>query len=123
EKGVVVLGFGTQPHPVVKSVNIQSNGVRIATEQGAKARAVFDGKVIAVQIIKGGNKAVLVQHGNFISVYNNLGKVFVDEGDNVTTKQEIGEIFTSKSSNDTLLKFMIYENSKTQNPASWIYQM
>lgn len=123
EKGVVVLGFGTQPHPIVKSVNIQSNGVRIATDEGSKARSVFNGKVIAVQIIKGGNKAVLVQHGNFISVYNNLSKVFVNEGDNVTTKQELGEVFTSKSSNETLLKFMIYENSKTQNPANWIYQM
>lgn len=123
EKGVVVLGFGTQPHPIVKSVNIQSNGVRIATDEGSKARSVFNGKVIAVQIIKGGNKAVLVQHGNFISVYNNLSKVFVNEGDQVTTKQELGEVFTSKSSNETLLKFMIYENSKTQNPSNWIYQM
>jgi septal ring factor EnvC (AmiA/AmiB activator) len=123
EKGLVVLGYGTQPHPVVRSVNIQSNGVRIATEEGSRARSIFDGKVIAVQIIKGSNKAVLVQHGNFISVYNNLGKVFVKEGDNVTIKQELGEIFTSKNTNETLLKFMIYENSKTDNPANWIYQM
>ena len=123
EKGLVVLGYGTQPHPVVRSVNIQSNGVRIATEKGARARSVFDGKVLAVQIIKGSNKAVLVQHGNYISVYNNLGKVFVKEGDNITIKQELGEIFTSKSSDETLLKFMIYENSKTDNPANWIYQM
>lgn len=123
EKGLVVLGYGTQPHPVVKSVNIQSNGVRIATEKGARARSVFDGKVLAVQIIKGSNKAVLIQHGNYISVYNNLGKVFVKEGDNVIIKQELGEVFTSKSSNQTLLKFMIYENSKTDNPAKWIYQM
>ena len=123
EKGLVVLGYGTQPHPVVRSVNIQSNGVRIATEEGARARSIFDGKVIAVQIIKGSNKAVLVQHGNYISVYNNLGKVFVKEGDNVAIKQELGEIFTSKSTNETLLKFMIYENSKTDNPANWIYQM
>ncbi len=123
EKGLVVLGYGTQPHPVVRSVNIQSNGVRIATEKGARARSVFDGKVLAVQIIKGSNKAVLVQHGNYISVYNNLGKVFVKEGDNITIKQELGEVFTSKSSNETLLKFMIYENSKTDDPAKWIYQM
>ena len=123
EKGVVVVGYGTRPHPVVKSVNIQSNGVRIATEKGSKARAVFNGKVIAVQIIRGSNKAVLVQHGNYISVYNNLAKVYVKEGDNVILKQELGEVFTSKSNNETLLKFMIYENNKTQNPASWIYQM
>ncbi|MEL4307112.1 murein hydrolase activator EnvC family protein [Joostella sp. CR20] len=123
EKGVVKMRYGKQPHPVVKSVTIQSNGVRIATESGAKARAIYRGKVLAVQAIKGGNKAVLIQHGNYISVYNNLGKVYVKEGDNVATKQDIGEVFTSTSNNETVLKFMIYNNNHTDNPANWIYRM
>ncbi|WP_224484328.1 murein hydrolase activator EnvC family protein [Robertkochia aurantiaca] len=123
EKGVLKMRFGTQPHPVVRSVTIRSNGVRIATEAGASARSIFDGKVLAVQAIKGGNKAVLIQHGNYISVYNNLGKVYVKEGDNVATKQEIGQVFTSTTTNETLLKFMIYENNKIDNPANWIYRM
>lgn len=123
EKGVLKMRFGTQPHPAVPSVTINSNGVRIATEKGAKARSIFNGKVLAVQAIKGGNKAVLIQHGNYISVYNNLGKVFVKEGDMVTTKQDIGEIFTSSANNETLLKFMIYNNNQIDNPANWIYRM
>ncbi|MDG3583318.1 murein hydrolase activator EnvC family protein [Galbibacter pacificus] len=123
EKGVIKMRYGKQPHPVVKSVTIQSNGVRIATEKGARARAIYRGKVLAVQAIKGGNKAVLIQHGNYISVYNNLGKVYVKEGDNVVTKQEIGEVFTSPSNNETVLKFMIYDNNHTDNPANWIYRM
>ena len=123
EKGVVKMRYGKQPHPIVKSVTVQSNGVRISTEAGSKARAIYRGKVIAVQAIKGGNKAVLIQHGNFISVYNNLSKVYVNEGDNVSTKQEIGEVFTSPSTNETVLKFMIYDNTKTDNPANWIYRM
>ncbi|QLE01165.1 peptidoglycan DD-metalloendopeptidase family protein [Galbibacter sp. BG1] len=123
EKGVVKMRYGKQPHPVVKSVTIQSNGVRIATESGSKARAIYRGKVLAVQAIKGGNKAILIQHGNYISVYNNLGKVFVKEGENVSTKQEIGEVFTSPSDNETVLKFMIYDNNHTDNPANWIYRM
>jgi len=123
EKGIVKMRYGKQPHPIVKSVTIQSNGVRIATEAGAKARAIYRGKVIAVQAIKGGNKAVLVQHGNYISVYNNLSRVYVSEGDNVTTKQELGEVFSSPSTNETILKFMIYDNTKTDNPANWIYRM
>lgn len=122
EKGVMVMGFGKQRHPVVKSVMIQSNGVRIATDKGAKARAVFDGKVIAVQIIRGSNKAVLIQHGNYISVYNNLGSVYVKEGQAVKTKQEIGEVF-SGNDNKSILKFMIYENTTLQNPEGWIYKM
>ncbi|EKF56730.1 M23 family peptidase [Galbibacter marinus] len=123
EKGIVKMRYGKQPHPIVRSVTIQSNGVRIATEVHSKARAIYRGKVIAVQAIKGGNKAVLVQHGNYISVYNNLSRVYVSEGDKVSTKQDLGEVFTSPSTNETILKFMIYDNTKTDNPANWIYRM
>lgn len=123
EKGVIKMRYGTQPHPVVRSVKIKSNGVRIATEKGSKARSVFNGKVLAVTGYKGGNKAVLIQHGNYISVYNNLSKVFVKEGDVVDTKEQIGEVFTNNVTNETLLKFMIYNNNKIDNPSNWIYRM
>ncbi|MBU2526537.1 MAG: peptidoglycan DD-metalloendopeptidase family protein [Bacteroidetes bacterium] len=123
EKGLVVMGYGKQPHPYVKNVYINSNGVRIATEEGAKARAIFQGEVLEVQIIKGANKTVLVQHGNYISVYNNLSKVFVKKGDKVTIYQEIGEVYTDKTTGETLLKFSIFQDSQVQNPALWIYRM
>ncbi|MDT8415279.1 MAG: peptidoglycan DD-metalloendopeptidase family protein [Flavobacteriaceae bacterium] len=123
EKGLVVMGYGKQPHPYVKNVYINSNGVRIATEEGAKARAIFQGVVLEVQIIKGANKTVLVQHGNYISVYNNLSKVFVKKGDKVTIYQEIGEVYTDKTTGETLLKFSIFQDSQVQNPALWIYRM
>jgi septal ring factor EnvC (AmiA/AmiB activator) len=123
EKGLVVMGYGKQPHPYVKNVYINSNGVRIATEEGAKARAIFQGEVLEVQIIKGANKTVLVQHGNYISVYNNLSKVFVKKGDKVTIYQEIGEVYTDKTTGETLLKFSIFQDSQVQNPAHWIFRM
>lgn len=123
EKGVVKLGYGKQPHPVVKTVMIQSNGVRIATEENAPIRAVFNGKVLAVQAIKHGNLSVLIQHGNYVTVYKNLSKVYVKKGDNVTTKQEIGQVFTNPSNKETILSFSIFKESATQNPADWIYKM
>lgn len=123
EKGVVKLGYGKQPHPVVKSVMIQSNGVRIATEENAPIRSVFNGKVLAVQAIKHGNLSVLIQHGNYVTVYKNLSKVYVKKGDNVTTKQEIGQVFTNPSNKETILSFSIFKESATQNPADWIYKM
>lgn len=123
EKGVVVMGYGRQPHPIVKSVTIQSNGLRIATEKDANARSVYDGTVLAVQVVRGGNKVVLIQHGNFISVYNNLSRVYVKEGDKVTTKQDLGQVFTNPANGDTILKFSIYDNSKVENPSHWIYRM
>lgn len=123
EKGVVKLRYGKQPHPVVKTVTIQSNGVRIATEEHAPIRAVFNGKVLAVQAIKHGNLSVLIQHGNYVTVYKNLSKVYVKKGDNVTTKQEIGQVFTNPSNKETILSFSIFKESATQNPADWIYKM
>lgn len=123
EKGVVKLRYGKQPHPVVKTVMIQSNGVRIATEEHAPIRAVFNGKVLAVQSIKHGNLSVLIQHGNYVTVYKNLSKVYVKKGDNVTTKQEIGQVFTNPSNKETILSFSIFKESTTQNPADWIYKM
>ena len=123
EKGVVKLRYGRQPHPVVKTVMIQSNGVRIATEEHAPIRAVFNGKVLAVQAIKHGNLSVLIQHGNYVTVYKNLAKVYVKKGDMVTTKQDIGQVFTNPSNKETILSFSIFKESATQNPADWIYKM
>ena len=123
EKGFVTLGYGTQPSPIDKSVSIRSNGVRIATEKGAKVRAVFNGEVSRIVVIKNSNPIVMIRHGNFITAYKNLSKVYVKEGDKVTTKQEIGEVFTNPSNGDTILNFIIYENLNTLNPAEWIYKM
>ncbi len=123
EKGIVVMRFGRQPHPIVKSVTIQSNGLRIATEKDADARAVYDGEVLAVLVVKGGNKVVLIQHGNYITAYNNLSRVYVKEGDKVKTKQPVGKVFTNPTTGDTILKFSMYQNSKVVNPSNWIYRM
>jgi len=123
EKGFVSTYYGKQPHPVVKTATIQSNGVRITTDSGSKARAVFEGTVLSVQVLGGNLKAVLIQHGDYITVYKNLENVFVNTGDKVKTKEEIGTIFTDKITGKTILGFVMSRNVTTENPASWIYKM
>ena len=123
EKGFVTMYYGKQPHPIVKTATIQSNGVRIVTDKGSKARAVFNGTVLAVQVTTGNKKAVLIQHGNYITVYKNLENVFVNKGDKVTTKQEIGTIFTDKVTGRTIIGFVLSKNTTTEDPKSWIYRM
>jgi len=123
ERGYVSTYYGKQPHPIVKTATIQSNGVRITTEKGSVARAVFEGKVLAVQVMTGNKKAVLIQHGNYITVYKNLENVLVSPGDEVKTKQKLGTIFTDKITGKTILGFLLSKNTKTQNPSSWIYRM
>ncbi|MBN2867295.1 MAG: peptidoglycan DD-metalloendopeptidase family protein [Flavobacteriaceae bacterium] len=122
EKGIVKLRYGKQRSPINPSVEIQSSGVRIATEKDAKVRAVFKGKVLAVMVQKKSNPVVLIQHGNYITAYGNLKTVYVKKGEEISTKQDIGEVFTD-SDGQTLLKFSVYKNNASQNPAEWVYKM
>jgi septal ring factor EnvC (AmiA/AmiB activator) len=123
EKGVVIQGFGRQQHPVVKTTTIQSNGVILATEASAQVRAVFEGEVMSVIVIKGSNPSVLIRHGNFITLYTNLAKLYVKKGEKVAAKQPIGEVFTNQQTGKTQLQFGIFNNVKALNPKDWMYQM
>ncbi len=123
EKGVVTQRFGTQPHPLVKTTMIKSNGVTIATNPKSKARAVFDGEVMAILSFKGSNPAVLIKHGNYITTYKNIAKVYVRKGQKVKSKQPIGEIFTHPQSGKTTLQFSVFNELKPQNPNNWIYKL
>ena len=122
KNGVVVKRFGNTRHPQLPNVTTYCSGVEIATENNAKARAVFNGEVMAIQKIKGANYAVQILHGNYITVYQNIKNILVKKGDKVTTKQEIGTVYT-KSSGKTILKFLVYQNKTKMNPASWVYKM
>ncbi len=123
EKGVVTQGFGRQRHPVVKTTTIQSNGVTIATAPATQVRAVFEGEVMSVVTFKGSNPSVLIRHGNYITVYKNLGKLYVKKGDKVKAKEAIGEVFTNRQTGKTEIQFSIFNNVKVLNPKGWIYQM
>lgn len=122
-KGVVTTRFGAQPHPIIRSVTINSNGVRIATEKDAVARAIFDGVVSEVQVVKGANKAVMVRHGDFLTIYNNLSDIYVSRGDRVIRGQDLGTVAESTSTGKTVLYFLIYKNMQKLNPEEWIYKM
>jgi septal ring factor EnvC (AmiA/AmiB activator) len=123
ERGVIVRRYGKQSHPTLKGITIESNGVFYATEKNANARVIFDGKVLAIQILPGKKKAVLVQHGNYISVYKNLDNVTVQKGDLVSTKQLLGKIHTDKSTGKTILAFVLFKEIHRQNPEEWVYKI
>ncbi len=123
KNGVVVKRFGNTRHPQLPNVTTYCSGVEIVTENNSKARAVFNGVVMEIQKIKGANNAIYVQHGNYITVYQNIINVLVKKGDRVTTKQELGTVYTKSSSGKTILKFLVYKNATKMNPASWVYKM
>lgn len=122
-RGNVVLGFGKQPHPIVKTATIQSNGVRIRTSSDVEARTIFDGEVYSIIISKNNSRTVLIQHGNFFTVYKNLSQIYVSKGDKLKTKEVIGKIATDPLNGQTILSFSIFYNGVPQNPRTWIYKL
>ncbi len=123
EKGLLTKKFGRQPHPLEPSIMIESSGVEISSEMGAKARAVFSGEVSEVQMAANGTATIVIRHGDYITTYSNLGKVYVGKGDKVSTKQSIGELHFNNFTGKAILKFLIYQNTTKLNPQSWIINM
>ena len=123
ERGIKRQGYGVYKDALYPGIKHRSNGVIIATEEGARARAVFDGEVIAILAVPGGNKGVQIKHGNYISTYYNLSNLYVKKGDRVLAKDELGEIYTNRFNGLTQLKFYLYQDATRLNPEEWIYRL
>lgn len=122
-EGIVVRKFGKQPHPSFPGITINGTGLHIVTKQGRDAKSIFNGKVLNVLVNSEGRRNVLVQHGNYISSYNNLENIYVKKGDDLKTGEKIGQIFTDKVSKKTKLVFVLFKNTTRLNPSSWILRI
>jgi len=121
ERGIITSKFGEQTHPVMKHVKIDNHGIEITSSGKTQVRAVFRGEVKSVIGISGGNMAVIIRHGKFLTVYQNIINVKVKPGDMVDTKSIIGEIYVeTDGSNRGILNFFVYEETKRQNPEIWL---
>lgn len=120
ERGVITDHFGVHEHSALKNIQIRNNGIDISTAQGSKARAVFAGEVSKVFVVSGGNYAVIIRHGKYLTVYSNLVNVQVNQGDKVSIKQVIGTIGTDSEDEKTVLKFQIWRENAKQDPEDWI---
>ena len=120
ERGVITDHFGVHEHPVLKNIQVKNNGIDISTAQGVKARAVFAGEVSRVFMVTGGNMAVIIRHGKYLTVYSNLVNVQVKSGDKVSIKQTIGTIGTDGDDEKTVLKFQIWKENEKMDPEGWI---
>jgi murein hydrolase activator len=119
EKGIISSSFGKHAHPVWRDVVVNNNGVDINSTKGAKARSIFEGRVVyIVQVYD--KYAVLVQHGEYFTLYSNLEKVFVKAEDMVVTKQPLGIVQTNDEEGKTEIHLEIWKGSNKMNPEAWI---
>ena len=122
EKGVISERYGLIKNKYVTGVETKNNGLNFQTEPGQFARVVFDGKISRIFYIKGMGKAVLVNHGEYFTVYSGLKNILVTTGDRVLSKQKIGTVITSESESITELHFEIWKGKDPQNPLKWLYR-
>jgi septal ring factor EnvC (AmiA/AmiB activator) len=118
--GSITQRYGDQPHPDLSYLSVHSNGIEITTNTGSQARAVFDGVVYSILYVSPVQKAIMIQHGDFFTMYHNLSDVSVVKGQKVARKQSLGTIRTSTETGRTILKFMITQNITYNNPQGWL---
>lgn len=122
--GTITEKFGTNPHPTIKNVFTNNNGVDISTAKNANVRSVFEGEVSSVLTIPGAGKVVIIKHGNYRTVYSNLRECYVSVGTKVSTKQSIGALLTHESGSVSIAHFEIHlvsgGNIQCLNPSLWL---
>ena len=118
-EGSLMGRFGKQYHAVYKNIELpQNNGIDIALGKGEQVKAVFDGVVSKVLVMPGYNQCVLVQHGNYFTLYCKMKGLSVKAGDKVTLGQVLGTIDTING--QTQLHFEVWKGSAPQNPEQWL---
>lgn len=119
--GFISQKFGTHPHPVYKNIIVNNNGVDIQTNENEEIRAVFDGEVKNVAFIPGMNNVVMVQHGEYFTVYAKLKTVDVKKGEKVTAKQSLGVVYTDRDGTSEI-QFQVWKNNNKLNPEQWLFK-
>lgn len=120
ERGVITTQYGLVDHPVLEGVKIPSNGIDISTQPGTKARAIFNGEVTGVYAILGANYAVIIMHGEYITVYQNLVDPQVKAGDKVSAKQELGTIHSDPEENIAVMTLQVWKSKEILDPEDWL---
>jgi murein hydrolase activator len=120
--GFISQRFGRQNHPVLKGIILQNDGVNIQTRENERVKSVFEGEVRRVAFIPGFGSTVIINHGEYFSVYTGLREVYVKIGQKVTTNQEIG-LVTSNVDGISELKFQIRKQTTPLDPQAWLRHM
>lgn len=121
-KGVISEHFGVHPHPLMKDVDINNNGVDITTNNGSLVRAVFEGEVKAVVNMPGAGQFVLIRHGEYFTIYSNLKDIYIKVGDKVKTKENIGSILFDDEDSKTVMHFEVWKGQVKLDPEDWLYK-
>ncbi len=120
-KGVICETYGEHEHPAIKGFMMFNNGLEICAIKGTQARAVFEGEVTSIAVSPTGGKLVIIRHGEYLSVYCNLGDILVKTGQKVNVKQVIGTVMYNEDEDKTSMNLQIWKGQKTMDPSAWLF--
>lgn len=120
-KGVICETYGEHEHPAIKGFMMFNNGLEICATKGTQARAVFEGEVTSIAVSPTGGKLVIIRHGEYLSVYCNLGDILVKTGQKVSVKQAIGTVMYNEDEDKTSMNLQIWKGQKTMDPSGWLF--
>jgi len=117
--GFITNRFGEHPHPVIKSIKVKNDGIDIQTSSSTQVRAIFTGKVSTIAFIPGMNNVIIINHGDYFTLYAKLKNLKVVKGDTVSEGQVIADLVTNKDG-VTQLQFQVWKNNIKLDPEKWI---
>lgn len=117
--GFISNRFGEHPHPVIKSVKVKNDGVDIQTNKSSKVFSIFEGKISTIAFIPGMNNVVIINHGNYFTLYARLKNLKIEKDQVIPKGHIIGDLVTN-SDGVTELQFQVWKNNVKLNPEKWI---
>ncbi|MBM3168869.1 MAG: peptidoglycan DD-metalloendopeptidase family protein [Bacteroidetes bacterium] len=119
ETGFIAQGYGTYPHPTLKGITLENDGVDIRTQPNASVRAVFDGVVSKITTIPGYGNTLIIKHGEYFTMYSRLKSISVSAGQTVKAKTIIGQVATN-AEGVAEVHFQTWKSLQIMDPATWI---
>jgi len=119
ETGFIAQGYGTYPHPTLKGITLENDGVDIRTQPNASVRAVFDGVVSKITTIPGYGNTLIIKHGEYFTMYSRLKSISVSAGQTVKAKTIIGQVATN-AEGVAEVHFQTWKGLQIMDPATWI---
>lgn len=119
ETGFVSQGYGTYPHPTLKGIVQDSDGLEIRTQPNANVRTVFDGTVSKISTIPGYGLTVIIKHGEYFTMYSRLKDISVKVGQTVKAKETIGKVAINPNG-ESEVHFQTWKGLQIMDPATWI---
>ncbi len=117
--GFIFGHFGTHPHPVYKGIKVPNNGINIQTKKNEKVKAVFTGKVKKIVVVPGMKYVILIQHGNYYTLYARLKEVYVQMGQHIEKNGVLGAVNTDQNGVSEL-HFEIWKKTTKLDPETWL---